>query len=67
MPTLYCSACAHTPPNLTQEGLSDLAIRLGYWRCLDCGRTIKPLIMPDLVAQDDGMDMPAGGEADEGG
>lgn len=47
MGAMHCPACDSS--NLTQEGLSALAIRLGYWKCLDCGRTIKPIIMPDAV------------------
>jgi uncharacterized Zn finger protein len=50
MATLYCPVCAN--PHLTQEGLTALAIKYGYYRCLDCGNLRRPLVMPDSVNED---------------
>jgi len=47
VPTLHCSVC--DSKNLTQEGLPALAIKYGYYRCLDCGNLVRPVVMPDLV------------------
>lgn len=40
----YCGS-----ENISQEGLAPILVRLGYYKCLDCGKTGKAL-RPDASA-----------------
>ena len=39
---LYCPKCS-APGPFTQEGLSPLLVRLGYYICLNCMGIVKPV------------------------
>ena len=48
---LQCPLCAKIPPTcLTQEGLHQALINLGYYRCTVKNLLVKPVVLPDLAA-----------------
>ena len=50
---LQCPLCADVPATcLTQEGLHQALINLGYYRCTVKNRYVKPVILPDLAASE---------------
>lgn len=47
---LYCPKCS-APGPFTQEGLSPLLVRLGYFICLNCMGIVKPVnVAPDVAS-----------------
>lgn len=51
-----CSYCGSE--NISQAGLAPILVRLGYYKCLDCGKTGKPLT-PDASAASEPVTQPA--------
>lgn len=45
-----CRYCYST--GLTTEGVPSSWLALGFKKCLDCGRTMRPIVFPDLAAAD---------------
>lgn len=48
---LQCPLCAKIPATcLTQEGVHQALINLGYYRCTVKNIHVKPVILPDIAA-----------------